>query len=457
MVQRILTSLLVTSSPLLMAQQKLQQPNLLLIVADDCSYFDIGCFGAVNNKTPNIDRLAQEGMKFNRAYNSVSMSTPTRHCLYTGMYPMRHGGYANHSTVNRDVKSMPYHLSQLGYRVGLAGKWHIKPLENFPFEEVPGFPKDCVSPNTAYHTKGIAEFMSRNPEGPFCLVVASINPHAPWTGGDASVFDPAKLKLPPYFIDTKETRKQYANYLAEVGLLDQQVGDVMALLKKYNLDENTLVIFISEQGSQFAGGKWTNWSAGVKSAMLARWQGKIKAGKETDAIVQYEDILPTFIDLAGGKNVDGLDGRSFVKVLKGKTKKHRQYAFHVHNNIPEGPAYPIRSVSDGRYRLVWNLTPEKPYVEKHIEKSPWFLSWKEEQDKESKAVMKRFKQRPEYEFYDILADPGEMNNLAGDSAYAGKIRELQGALSSWMKQQGDRGAEMDYMKHPKTAKTAKRK
>lgn len=198
--------------------QTSSKPNILLIIADDCSYYDIGCFGAVNNKTPHIDALARQGIKFNSAYNSVSMSTPTRHCVYTGMYPMHHGGYANHSSVNADVKSLPTYLGNLGYRVGLAGKWHIKPLANFPFEKVPGFPEGCTSTNTDYHTKGIEKFMERDASQPFCLVLASINSHAPWTGGDASVFDRKKLQLPPQFIDTEVTREYYARYLAEVGL-----------------------------------------------------------------------------------------------------------------------------------------------------------------------------------------------------------------------------------------------
>lgn len=446
--KNVATGLFVTSASLVMAQK--QQPNFLLIVADDCSYYDIGCFGATNNETPNIDRLAREGVKFNRAYNSVSMSTPTRHCLYTGMYPVRNGGYANHSRVNPDVRSMPYYLGKSGYRVGLAGKWHINPEENFPFENVSGFPKACTGLNTVYTTDGIAEFMKRNEKEPFCLVVASTNPHAPWTGGDASVFDRAKLKLPPYFIDTPETREQYARYLAEVGLLDRQVGDVVALLKKYKLEDHTLVIFVSEQGSQFAGAKWTNWSAGVKSAMIARWPGKIRPGTETEAIVQYEDILPTFIDLAGGKAESVMDGRSLQKLLKGKTDAHRKYAFHVHHNFPEGPPYPIRSVSDGHYRLIWNLTSGREYKEKHIEKAPWFLSWKECQDEHSQRVMKRFKQRSEIEFYDIIADPMEMTNLADQAMYAGKIEELKKELQAWMKSQGDLGVEMDIVKHKKT-------
>ena len=405
--------------------------------------------GAVNNKTPHIDALARQGIKFNSAYNSVSMSTPTRHCVYTGMYPMHHGGYANHSSVNADVKSLPTYLGNLGYRVGLAGKWHIKPLANFPFEDVPGFPKGCTSPNTDYHTKGIEKFMERDASQPFCLVLASINSHAPWTGGDASVFDRKKLQLPPQFIDTEVTREYYARYLAEVGLLDQQVGDAMQILKEKNLLQNTLVIFISEQGTQFAGAKWTNWSAGVKSAMVASWPGVIKPGMETSAIVQYEDLLPTFIDVAGGKVPDVIDGKSLVDVFQGKTKTHHKYAYHVHNNVPEGPAYPIRSISDGRYRLIWNLTPEETYVEKHIEKAEWYLSWKAQDTDQAHKIMNRYKNRPEFELYDIKKDPFEMNNLADMKKYSKKKAELTMELQKWMKQQNDTGADKDRPRAPK--------
>jgi len=428
------------------AANKAKPANVLLIVADDCSYFDISCFGSKNTKTPNIDKIAQNGIKFNRAYNSASMSTPTRHCLYTGIYPMKHGGYANHSEVNSDVKSMPHYLGKLGYRVGIAGKLHIHPAANFPFEYVQGFVENCVSPDPSYTTDGITEFMNRNNDQPFCLVLASINPHMPSTGGDPSVFDRKKLVLPPYFVDTEETREAYARYLAEVHLLDQEVGDAIAILKEKGLYDNTLIIFVSEQGSQFAGAKWTNWSSGVKSAMVAQWPGMIKPGTQTNAIVQYEDILPTIIDIAGGKKEKAIDGISILKVLTGKTDKHRKYAFHVHNNIPEGPAYPIRSVSDGKYRLIWNLTPEKPYVEKHIEKSKWYLTWKDTKTPEAKFIMNRYKHRPEYEFYDIEQDPIEFKNLIDQPEYAKDIKRMKKELIGWMKSQGDLGAVMDKPK-----------
>lgn len=434
------------------AAQVPSKPNLVLIIADDCSYYDLGCYGAVNNRTPNIDALARQGIKFDNAYNSVSMSTPTRHCLYTGMYPMHHGGYANHSRVRDGVRSMPTYLKELGYRVGLTGKRHVNPQKAFPFEHVPGFPEGCTGLKTTHSMKGVREFVTRDPSQPFCLVVASINPHAPWTGGDPSVFDPDKLRLPPQFVDTKVTREFYARYLAEIGLLDKEVGDVVSLLDSEGLRDNTLVVFVSEQGTQFAGAKWTNWSAGVKAGMIASWPGVIEEGTSTSAIVQYEDILPTFIELAGGERPEAVDGRSLTAVMRGETDSHREYAYHVHNNVPEGPPYPIRSISDGHYRLIWNLTPEARYEEKHIVKNDWYVSWTEAGTEQARALLNRFHHRPEFELYDIRRDPFEMNNLAGKRRYARKQRELLEALTRWMESQCDPGAKADAPRKPNVKK-----
>ncbi len=439
----VCAALAVSGQQSALAAEKQKPANVLLILADDCSYYDISCFGSKNTKTPNIDKIAEDGIKFNNAYNSASMSVPTRHSLYTGLFPIKHGGYPNHSQVKPDVKSMPHYLGDLGYRVGIAGKLHIKPLENFPFEMVPGFVENCVSNDPSYTTDGIEEFMSRDKDQPFCLVLASINPHMPSTGGDASVFDRSRLVLPPYFVDTKETRERYARYLAEVHLLDQEVGDAVNILKKHGLYENTLVIFMSEQGSQFAGAKWSNWNAGVKSAMVASWPQVIKPGAETDALIQYEDVLPTIIEQAGGKKVKKLDGISFLKLLKGQTDKHRKYAYHVHNNVPEGPAYPIRAISDGKYRLIWNLTPEAEYIEKHIERADWFISWKKQKSKHAEFVMNRYKHRPEFELYDVENDPIEFNNLMGSVGHEKTFKRLHKELQKWMKSQGDLGVEMD--------------
>lgn len=419
------------------------QPNMVIILADDLSYYDIGAYGAKNIETPNIDKLAEEGVKFNNAFNSATMCTPSRHSLLTGLYPIKHGGYANHSQVKEGVKSMPHYLKSLGYRVGLTGKWHIAPNESFPFERIPGFQSKSIATDVTYSLKGVEEFI--NKEEPFCMVVASVNPHGPWTAGNPDEFDPDQLELPPHLIDTETIRSSYVNYLAEVKLLDEEVGDIISLLKKNGLYDNTVILFLSEQGSQFAGNKWTVWNPGVKAGVIAVWQNHIKAGTESDAIIQYEDVLPTFIDLAGGGEVKGLDGISFTDVLLEEKETHRKFAYGVHNNIPEGPAYPIRSITDGNYKLIHNLTPDAIYSEKHIEKEDWFLSWKEKagDDIQAASLLHRFKNRPEYEFYNIQEDPFELQNLVNLPHHKNTIEQMNRALEEWMEDQGDLGSLMD--------------
>ncbi len=428
------------------------RPNVVIILADDLSYFDIGCYGAVNNLTPNIDQLASEGVRFTRAFNSATMCTPTRHSLYTGMYPIKNGGYANHSSIKENVRSMPQFLNELGYRVGLTGKWHIKPLESFPFEKISGFPA-----NQGEHIRGIEhekkyeginEFLTSSGGGPFCLVVSSVNPHVPWNTGDPSIYHPEKLNLPPHWIDTQETRREYANYLAEVTLLDEEVGNIIDLLKAHQVYENTLIFFLSEQGSGFAGDKWNVWNPGVHAGMIAVWMSRINPGAVTDALVQYEDIVPTLIDLAGGKIPTDLDGISMKDLLNGKKNRHRDYAFSLHHNIPEGTAYPIRTVTDGKYKLIWNLKYGSKYLNIHIEEAEWFLSWKKKNTETAKFIMNRFKTRPEYEFYDIDSDPFELTNLAENIEYTSKFYELKNVMVEWMNSQGDKGLEMDDTNNP---------
>ncbi len=425
-----------------------EKPNVLIVIADDCSYYDIGCFGSQNHRTPNIDKLAQEGLKFNNAFNSNSMSAPTRMSLYTGIYSVKHGGYPNGTIthVKPGTKSIPHYLGDLGYRVGLSGKTHIRPDECFPFEEVKGFKKNCNGEDTSYTLDGVTEFIGRSNTQPFCLVVASINPHAPWTGKprNPNTYNAAQLELPPYWVDTPETREEYMNYLHEVDLLDQEVGDVVQVLKDKNQFDNTLIIFVSEQGTKHAGAKWTVWNPGTKSAMVAYWKGKIAAGRETSALVQYEDITPTLIDLAGGTVPSVIDGKSMKNLLMGNTDEHLDYVFCVHNNLPAGDdGYPIRSVSDGKYKLVWNLTPHKTYSVVANQNAAYYLSWKAVDSDHARFIVNRYENRPEFEFYDVENDIFELTNLVGDAQHAERISNLKNVLKTWMESKGDRGAIMD--------------
>ncbi|MBD2752551.1 sulfatase family protein [Spirosoma validum] len=434
------------------------KPNVIIIMADDLDSRQLSCYSGKNLKTTHIDALAANGMKFNQIYTSEAMCVPTRASLFTGLYPVRHGSFQNHKPVYDNLKSVGHYLGDLGYRVGLTGKDHsTKPKTVFPFEIIKGFEPNCVAPTDDYELNDVKEYITRD-DKPYCLFVMSINPHTPWTVGDSTEFDPKKLILPADWVDTPVTRKQYVKYLAEIRRLDNQVGDITRLLEETGQDKNTIVVFLGEQGAQFPGAKWNLWDAGQKSSMLVKWPGMVKPGTQTEALVQYEDITPTLIDLAGGKEIDGLDGKSFLPVLTGKSQRARQYAYGIHNNIPEGNPYPIRSIRDTRYKLILNLTPDAEYynrfmmnAKKQDPESVW-SSWtsKAASDSKAKRLTERFVKRPAVEFYDTQADPWEMNNLADNPTYQERINQYKQKLQAWMKQQGDEGAAIDtiYAKKP---------
>lgn len=418
-----------------------QRPNIVVIVADDLASHEIGCYGGKNIQTPNIDRIAREGVRFTNCYASVAMSVPIRASMYTGLYPVRNGTYKNHQTSRSDIKSITGYLPENGYQVWRTGKTHTTPRSVFQFTDIPGFEENCVKETADYFTDSL-ELRIRNAKDPFCLFVCSTNPHAPWTVGDPSAIDPDKLTLAPVLPDSKDFREIYRTYLAEVKMLDEQVGAVWDMLEKTGQLDNTLLVFLGEQGPQFPGGKWTCWDYGVSSAMVARFPGKIKAGSVSGTLVQYEDILPTLREFAGGQPIEGIDGKSFLPALFGKKQECRQWAYGIHNNVPEGSAYPIRSIRDKRYKLIVNLTPEAPYLEKHVMNSKVWTCWKYG-DEHASAMAERYVHRPAVEFYDTEKDPWELNNLASDKKYAKRIADMKQALEQWMNEQGDRGAAMD--------------
>ena len=430
-------------------EQPQPKPNIVVILADDMGTNEIGCYGGTNISTPNIDRLAREGVRMTNNYASMSMSVPIRASLYTGLYPTHHGSYQNHKATYSHVKSAPHYLTDLGYRVGRAGKDHpANQPKVYPFEKIDGFTVNCVASHPAVSTaEGIREFITRNGEEPFCMYVCSIHSHMPWDAGDASEFDPNKLTLPPNCVDNAQTRKEFCNYLAELRLLDNEVGMVYKTLEDAGQLDNTLIIFLAEQGPQMPFGKWTLYRYGTHSGFIARYPKEIAANTTCDALVQYEDILPTLIDFAGGEPVEGLDGTSCLDVLYGKTAEHRQWAYGIHNNNPEGDPYPIRSIQDKRYRLIVNLTPDVDYHCKYMTR-PGSSMWKSwvataANDDNAQWLVDKYLTRPEVELYDLENDPWELNNIAALPEQAERVATMRAALDEWMIQCGDRGALMD--------------
>jgi uncharacterized sulfatase len=446
----LLTTPLLLSSGLIQADDApAKKTNIVVIVADDLGTNELGCYGGTNLQTPNIDRLADEGIRLTNNFASCAMSVPIRASLYTGLYPAHHGSYQNHKASYGNLKSVTHYLSDLGYRVGRTGKNHPAGQQAvYNFETIDGFTVDCVASHPSLATTGgIRTFIERDGEQPFCLFVCSIHPHMPWDAGDATQFDPDGVTLPPNTVDTQRTREQFCNYLAEIKLLDDEVGAVMDVLDETGKLDNTLVIFLGEQGPQLPFGKWNCYRYGQNSAFIARYPAKIAPNTTGDAIVQYEDILPTMIDFAGGQPVEGLDGESFLGVLWGESAGTREWSYGIHNNIPEGTAYPIRSIQDKRYKLILNLSPENDYNIKYltVSSNALWTSWltKAETDDNAKFLTDRFIKRPAVELYDLENDKWELNNLAALPEHAERIAAMKAELERWMQEQGDRGVLMD--------------
>ena len=433
------------------------RPNFLIVLADDCTYNDLAIYGGKNARTPHLDSLATEGLVFNRAYVCMAMCQPCRSELYTGQFPLRNGCAWNHSASRPTTRSLPDYLGALGFRVGIAGKVDVSPRKCFAFEDVPGFDSNCVDNPTKPHSlAGVREFITRKPDQPFCLVIGLVEPHVPWVMGDPSQYPPAEIKLPANMADTPRTREDFGKYLAEITYMDAQVGEILATLEATAAAANTLVIFSSEQGSQFPGNKWTCWDPGLHTGLIARWVGKVPAGKRTDALVQYADVLPTLLELAGGTPAQAgavFDGTSFAAVLRGGKETHRQFAYGMHNNLPEGPAYPSRTISDGRWRYIRNLSPGELYIQRYLMglqgqgelNNPYWGTWVFASPERPRAyhLIKRYMMRPAEELYDTAADAYEMNNVAADPNLAGVKARLSAELDRWLSAQGDPGIPLD--------------
>lgn len=436
MLVRVLGCVLILcgSLPQVVADEK---PNFVFVIADDCTFRDIGCYGGQAH-TPNIDQLADQGMRFTRCFQSAPMCSPTRHNIYTGLYPVKSGAYPNHTMVDPDTKSIVQYLSDAGYRIAHSGKSHVSPRSVFAWESLTG-----NGNNPAFDKVDAFIGDCKKSDQPFCLLLCSNEPHSPWDKGDASRYPPENIVLPPYFVDTPKTRASMSNYLAEITYYDGQVGEAMTLLDQHGLADETLMIVVSEQGSSFPFAKWTCYDNGLQSALIARWPGRIQPSSVNPAMIEYVDILPTFIQAAGGTPDANLDGKSLLPTFEGATT-HKKYVFGemtTRGIIAGSEHFGIRSVRSETHKYIWNFTPEVPF-QNAATKSAEFQSWQalaELGDARAAELVGRYTTRPAIELYDVAADPLEMNNLADDPSYEGIKKELRSELDRWMLACGDRG------------------
>lgn len=443
-----------------------KQPNLVFIIADDCTYLDMGVYGG-QAKTPTLDRLAQDGMRFSRCFQTAPMCSPTRHNIYTGIYPVKSGAWPNHTMVYPGTKSIAHYLKDAGYRVALSGKTHIAPKASFPFEYSGEF--RSADPGTANPYSKLEELITESKQAgiPFCIFACSNEPHTPYDKGDPTAYPPASLKLPPSWVDTPDTRYQFSKYLAEITYFDAQCGALLALLDKHKLRDDTLVMVVSEQGSGFPFAKWTCFELGLTSGMIVRWPGRVAPGSQSAALVEYTDIAPTLLAAAGRKTPATMDGRSFLPVLLGKQREHQQYTFGIHTTrgIGNGSEYfGIRSCGTKTHRYIRNLNHKEKFTNvvtrEGGDKADFWMSWVKAADAGSQHaadMTAKYQHRPAEELYDVENDPHCLNNLIGNPKYAALKKELSDKLDDWMKSQGDKGAETEAIAHTRKAGYGKKR
>ena len=418
--------------------EKKELPNLVFYISDDLSASDISLYNTNGIKVPNIEKLASEGMTFNMAFVASPSCAPSRAALLTGLYPARNGAMANHTYPHTAILKLPNLLRDIGYEVLSFGKvghgFDDQKAEAYGFDY---FSKDPV--NLPEKVRNF--FKNRETSKPICLLVGDRRPHVPWIKDPDYPMD--SVFMPPFLIDTKETREHWARYATDIQGMDADLGKILSLTKEM-FGNDYVFLFSGDHGSQWPFGKWNLYDYGTHVPLVISWPNKIKQPIRTYARVSWVDIFPTLIDLAGGKLSDKLDGKSFLRVLENPLYHHRDFIYTTHSGDGHFNVYPMRSIRSKRFKYIYNLFPDN-YHTNHSDilrkegAGAYWDSWeaKAQLDLAAKAIIDKYHTRAEIEFYDLKNDPVEQNNLAGNPKYAKDQEELNKILMKVNAQQGD--------------------
>ena len=447
-------------------------PNILLILSDDHSYPHLGAYGDANCQrfklTPNLDSLAKQGIRFERAYTAAPQCAPSRIAIFSGRSPvglsatrfaqparsdtplftdtLRENGYwvgldGRHQHLNGRVKGLP-HVSATLEELGMKGEVFESRFDHFVGH--------ASTRGAALLKVGekVGAVLDSIPEGkPWFLYLGFNQPHRPF-GDDHSGIDPSCLVLPPDWPDLPEVRLDYARYLAELRDLDRGVGTILAALQSRQLDQNTLVIFMGDNGEALLRGKGTLVTRGIHVPLLIRWPGVIAPGRVSDELVSGVDLAPTILGAVGLERIDRMTGVSFLPELRGQSFDGRRYVFAERGwhwgPIDRSDGFDLlRSVTTERYHLVYNAIPERAFAPVDMLANDR-IAWKAIQASRSAGRLSELHQRllfqlprPVFELFALDEDPFQLNNLAGSEAVSGIERELRLQLDRWMVRESD--------------------
>ena len=436
------------------------RPNVVLMVSDDHGADALGCYGNKVVQTPNLDALAAEGTRFTHAFCTSASCSPSRSVILTGLHNHATGQYGlGHSyhrfSTSEKVQSLPVLMNQNGYRTGRVGKYHVGPESVYKFDvTIPGRARNSVR-----MAENCADFINADDARPFFLCYCTDDPHRSnpfkstpydkpnafgnnqrYRGIEPVEYDPADVAVPSFLPDTKECRAELAQYYQSVSRMDAGIGRLMEIIRKSGKWDNTVVIYISDNGIAFPGAKTTVYDPGLRLPCIVRDPRQKKRGVVSRAMISWTDITPTILDFACGEpNPKNFHGRSFFDILDEENPAGWDdiYASHTFHEVTM--YYPMRVVRERRYKLIWNLAYEQEYpFASDLWHSPtWQGVIRAGGKKYGKRTIASYMRRPEFELYDLQNDPDEIDNLADKAKYAKKLAELQAKLKEFQRRTRD--------------------
>jgi arylsulfatase A-like enzyme len=399
-------------------------PNIILIVADDLGWRDVGAYGNDVVRTPNLDRLASQGLKFDNAFLTSSSCSASRATILSGLYPHSTGVLALGGAVRADVSLLGERLKSAGYFTARIGKWHIG-------DEVWGqFHLRRASPGPS-GTENWLEFLGKRPKDkPFFFYLASNDPHRPFdVMKGVPAYDPDLIPLPEYLPDFPESRKAFAAYYQEISRLDNAIGDMLDYLQVEGVLENTFIVFMSDNGAPFSRAKLNLYDSGIKTPLIFFWPEKLEGPSVSKQLVSSIDIVPTLMSVAGLEADPALPGKNLFEFMDTDQSPH-SFVFAEQND--HGSAkMKKRAVRTEDWLYIRNFSPQKPLCVHPAEAGINMLKNQSRPDWKHRQCLTQY--WSEEELYDVNKDPYQLKNLADRIRYRKTRNEFRQKLDEWIK------------------------
>lgn len=420
-------------------------PNFVLIIADDVSQQDIGAFGSPVAGTPNIDSIASRGMRFDNAILTASSCSPSRASIATGRYPHNNGAASElHRPISPHIVWFPQVLKDAGYYTALSGKAHIggEPVKKGgryfkAFDKIDDGRRNNPNPESGAGN-WVAAIRGRPKDKPFFLWLASYDAHRGWDDNWRKEFgekiSPSEVKLPPALVDTPETRSDFASYCNETRRLDYYVGEVLRELSAQNVLDNTVIIFLADNGRPFPRAKTRLIDDGMRTPLVICGPG-VKAQAISRSLVSSIDIAPTILEMAGLPKPKSFQGVSFLPVLKNPKAEVRDSAFSEHN-WHDYQAFG-RSIRKGNYLYIINEFPDKAWIgPADSVNSPSHQDLRKAMSEGARLNPVQADvflcPRPREELYDTSkGDELQVRNLVGDPDFSGVLNDMRKLMEDW--------------------------